>query len=177
MLRKYLEISRLFNMGLTGVAPILGAVSMWGEGQIIPLNLLILFLIGCFSHIYGFVLNDVMDVKIDKLSEELIARPLVSGTITRRNATYFAISCMILSLVLAVFFYDGIINFIFLISLLIFAYILATIYDILSKKYPGMDIFVASAVFFLILFGASTIGTPTRLAWIVAPFIIFINNT
>ena len=31
-----------------------------------------------------------------------------------------------------------------------------------------MDIFVAGAIVFLILFGASTIGTPTTLAWIVA---------
>jgi hypothetical protein len=31
-----------------------------------------------------------------------------------------------------------------------------------------MDLFVAGAVFFLILFGASTIGTPTTLAYVVA---------
>jgi hypothetical protein len=31
-----------------------------------------------------------------------------------------------------------------------------------------MDIFVVGAVFFLIVFGAYTIGTPTQLAWIVA---------
>jgi 4-hydroxybenzoate polyprenyltransferase len=59
-------------------------------------------------------------------------------------------------------------SYLFLLSILLFAYILATIYDITSKKYPGMDFFVASAVFFLIIFGASTIGTPTALAWIVA---------
>lgn len=168
MLRRYLEISRLFNMGLTGVAPILGAVSMWGEAPTSLFKLFILFSIGCFSHIYGFVLNDVMDVKIDKLSKELTARPLVSGTITRKKAAYFAIFCMIFSLILTVFFYEELMSYIFLISILIFAYILATIYDIQSKKYPGMDFFVASAVFFLILFGASTVGTPTSLAWIVA---------
>ena len=168
MFRKYLEISRLFNMGFTGVAPILGAVSMWDEGTTSLIKLFILLCIGCFSHVYGFVLNDVMDVKIDKLSKDLMARPLVSGTITRKKSAYFAISCMILSLILTIFFYKELNSYLSLISILIIAYIFATIYDILGKKYPGMDFFVASAVFFLIIFGASTVGTPTSLAWIVA---------
>jgi len=155
-------------MGLTGVAPILGALSMWNVGETPIYKLFILFCIGCFSHVYGFVLNDVMDVKIDKLSKELTARPLVSGTITRKKAAYFAISCMIASLVLSAFFYEEFFSYIFLLSILLFAYGLATIYDVTSKKYPGMDFFVASAVFFLIIFGASTLGTPTSLAWIVA---------
>jgi len=33
MLRDYLEITRLFNMGLTGIAPVLGALSMWTTGN------------------------------------------------------------------------------------------------------------------------------------------------
>lgn len=168
MLRKYLEISRLFNMGLTGVAPILGALSMWDIDETPQYKLIILFVIGCFSHIYGFVLNDVMDVRIDKLSTELTARPLVSGTITKKNAAYFAISCMIASLILTLFLFEELVSYLFLLSILIFAYVLATVYNIGSKKYPGMDFFVASAVFFLIIFGASTVGAPTTLAWIVA---------
>jgi len=168
MFTEYLKLSRSFNMGLTGIAPVLGALSMWNNGQISLLGLFILFLIGCLSHIFGFVLNDVMDVKIDKLSKELSARPLVSGKITRRKAVYFVIFCMIISFVLSIFFYNNANGFVFIISILILAYIFATIYNIASKKYPGMDFFVAGAVFFLILFGASTIGTPTSLAWIVA---------
>jgi 4-hydroxybenzoate polyprenyltransferase len=155
-------------MGLTGVAPVLGAVSMWDIESTSLFKLFILFCIGCLSHIYGFVLNDVMDVKIDKLSKELTARPLVSGTITRKKAAFFAISCMIVSLMLTGFFYQGIMSYLVLFLILLLAYIFATIYDIASKKYPGMDFFVAGAVFFLIIFGASTLGTPTTLAWIVA---------
>ena len=168
MLRKYLEISRFFNMGLTGVAPVLGALSMWGIGETHLYKLIVLFAIGCFSHVYGFVINDVVDIKVDKLSRELITRPLVSGTITRKKATYFAISCMIASFLLSIIFFNEMISYLILISILILAYILATTYDIASKKYPGMDIFVASAVFFLIIFGANTVATPSTLAWIVA---------
>jgi 4-hydroxybenzoate polyprenyltransferase len=64
MMRKYLEISRLFNMGLTGVAPVLGALSMWTLSGTTLFQLFVLFCIGCFSHVYGFVINDLIDVNI-----------------------------------------------------------------------------------------------------------------
>jgi len=155
-------------MGLTGVAPVLGALAMWNVDTLTPLKLVILFIIGGLAHSYGFVLNDVIDIKVDKLSKDLIARPLVRGSITRKRAAFFAVSCMIGSFLLSLVFFSELRSYIFLILILLLAYFIATVYDIASKKYPGMDLFVAGAVFFLILFGASTIGTPTRLAYIVA---------
>jgi len=168
MIRKYLEISRLFNMGLTGVAPVLGALSMFAVHSSTLLQLFLLFVIGCLAHTYGFVLNDIIDVPVDKLSKDLSLRPLVNGSITLRHATMFAFGCLILSFLLTVFFYTNKTQYLIIVFVLIIAYLLATVYDTLSKKYPGMDLFVASAVFFLILFGAATVGTPTSLAWVVA---------
>ena len=172
MIRKYLEISRLFNMGLTGIAPVLGALSMWTISEVTLFQLFVLFCIGCFSHVYGFVINDLIDIKVDKLSNELFARPLVSGSISRKKAAIFAVACMIFSFILSIFFYKGLVSYILLFSILISAYILATIYNFASKKYPGMDFFVAGAIFFLILFGAATISTTQLLSnpliWIVA---------
>lgn len=176
MIREYLKLSRLFNMGLTGVAPVLGALAMWNVNQTSLPMLFILFIIGCLSHIYGFVLNDVIDIKVDQLSTDLKERPLVSGTISRNKAKYFAISCMILSWIFAVFFYFyrdmSILAFLIVLSILLFADFLSTIYNFVSKKYPIMDIFVASAIFFLILFGAATVShvhiLSTPIVWIVA---------
>jgi len=168
MLRDYIEITRLFNMGLTAVAPVLGALSMWNVGTSSLSKLFILFIIGCLAHIYGFVINDVIDIKVDKLSKELSARPLVRGSITRRRAAFFAISCMVGSFLLSFVFFSEPLRYLLLAFILLIAYFLATVYDIASKKYPGMDLFVACAIFFLILFGASTIGTPTILGYIVA---------
>lgn len=168
MLRDYLEITRLFNMGLTAVAPVLGALSMWDVGTLSLLELFFLFIIGCLAHAYGFVLNDVIDIKVDKLSKELTTRPLVRGSITRKRAIWFAVICMIGSFLLSFIFYSEPQRYLLLLLILLAAYLLATVYDIASKKYPGMDLFVASAIFFLILFGASTIGPPTKLAFVVA---------
>ena len=155
-------------MGLTAVAPVLGALSMWDVGTLSLLELFFLFIIGCLAHAYGFVLNDVIDIKVDKLSKELTTRPLVRGSITRKRAIWFAVICMIGSFLLSFIFYSEPQRYLLLLLILLAAYLLATVYDIASKKYPGMDLFVASAIFFLILFGASTIGPPTKLAFVVA---------
>ncbi len=160
-------------MGLTGVAPVLGALSMWTISEVTLFQLFVLFCIGCFSHVYGFVINDLVDIKVDKLSNELFARPLVSGSISRKKAAIFAVACMIASFVLSILFYKELVSYILLISILIFAYTLATIYNFASKKYPGMDFFVAGAIFFLILFGAAVTASIEQLLsnpliWIVA---------
>jgi 4-hydroxybenzoate polyprenyltransferase len=168
MLRDYIELTRLFNMGLTAVAPVLGALSMWDVGSLELWRLCVLFLIGSMSHIYGFVINDVIDIRLDKLSKDLSARPLVRGSITRRAAVIFAISCMIGSFLLSLVFFSDMFRYLVLAGILFIAYFLATVYNIASKKYPGMDLVLASAIFFFILFGAWTIGAPTNLAYIVA---------
>ena len=172
MLREYIKLTRPFNLALTGIAPMLGALSM-NENNLF--SLFVLFIIGCLSHIYGFVFNDYLDVEIDKTSKELSQRPLVSRAIKRKNAFFFAVGSMILSWVLALYFFSSLHNFLMLISVLIFADILATIYNFVSKKTPGMDFFVASAVFFLIIFGALTVSLNLTKFVLVVALIGFIQ--
>jgi 4-hydroxybenzoate polyprenyltransferase len=74
---------------------------------------------------------------------------------------------------MSILFYKELASCVLLISILIFAYVLATIYNFASKKYPGMDFFVAGAIFFLILFGAAATASIEQLLsnpliWIVA---------
>ena len=94
-------------MGLTGVAPVLGALTMWQDGNTEILSYFVLFLIGCLAHVYGFVLNDLVDIKVDKLSKELFARPLVRESISRKKATYFAVICMIASFILSIYYFNS----------------------------------------------------------------------
>ena len=174
MLRDYLEVSRFFNMGLTGIAPVLGALCMYPNPPLTAIQqgeIAVLFLIGCLAHTYGFVVNDVLDFKIDALSRDLTARPLVSGNITRRQAMGFALLCVVLTLALTIpFYYTATSRYFILLFTLFVAYGLATVYNTFSKKLPGMDFFVAGAVFVLILFGAATVGPIAHnpLPWIVA---------
>lgn len=167
MIREYLKLARSFNSFLTGISPVMGAIAM---GKFELLHLLLLFLIGFFGHTYGFVLNDILDYRIDKLNKELIDRPLISGTISIRKAWIFAIISMAISFLIAIYLSYTTARFFPLIILLLSASVI-TVYDIISKKYPLMDIFSSTAVFLLILYGATTISGSlynlSTLAWIV----------
>ena len=166
-IREYLKLARSFNAVLTGVSPVMGAIAM---EQYNIFTLFILFLIGFFGHTYGFVLNDILDYKIDKTSVEISDRPLLSGTITLKKASAFAFFSMIISVILAFYLAYKMDNY-FPIIILVFSAIFITIYDFISKKLPAMDIFVGLGIFTLVLYGASinetSIFNVTKLAWIV----------
>jgi len=178
-LAEYLKLARSFNLALTAVAPVLGALAM-GESSL--LRLVLLFLVGAGAHIFGFVLNDYIDMRIDTLSTELRQRPLVSGTITPNKALGFALGGLVLMMSLGYLLVMGHPRAVVVLG---FAALLATIYNLISKQLAGMDIFVASAVFFLCVFGAVSAAPDheilyvTRLGWIVCTLgglqVLFMN--
>lgn len=190
-LAEYLKLARSFNLALTAVGPVLGALAM-GEQSL--LRLAMLFIVGTGAHVYGFVLNDYIDMQIDGLSGELRQRPLVSGTITPRAALSFALSGLVVMLLLGYLSMSVssslnttagllVVGRPRVMAVLVIAAILATIYNLVSKQLPGMDIFVAGAVFFLCVFGAAStagdIDYVSRLGWIVCTLgglqVVFMN--
>ncbi len=167
MIREYLKLARSFNAVLTGISPVMGAIAM---GQYDIGMLFILFLIGFFGHSFGFVFNDIIDYNIDKTSKEISDRPLISGTISLRNAWIFAFLCMFLAFFIAFLIaYQSSIYYPLLILAVSASFI--AIYDLISKKLPFMDVLVAIGIFFFILYGASTqvksLSELTFLTWIV----------
>jgi len=170
MIREYLKLSRSFNAVLTGVSPVMGAIAMEQYNIFI---LFLLFLVGFFGHTFGFVFNDIIDYKIDKSSEEISDRPLVSGTISIKKAWIFAIASIIFAFIIAL--YIAIINqYFFPVLILVVSAFFILLYDLISKKYPFMDIFVSLGIFFLILYGAfygknsvKSIYDISKLTWIV----------
>ena len=173
VIREYLKLARSFNAVLTGISPVMGAIAM---EQYNITYLLLLFLIGFFGHTYGFVLNDIIDFRIDKSSREISDRPLVSGTISMKNAGMFALASMVLAFILAFYIAFSTQSYFPIVILAISGFFIS-LYDFISKKYPFTDIFVAAGVFFLILYGAfygynqgssvNTIYDITLIGWIV----------
>jgi len=165
--REYLKLARSFNAVLTGISPVLGAIAMEHFNVI---DLFLLFLVGFLGHAFGFVFNDIIDYKIDKTSKEISDRPLLSGTISIKNAWIFAILMIILAFLIALFISYKNENY-FPVILLAISAACIIIYDLTSKKLPGMDIFVALGVFFLILYGTAisinSLYEIKQLAWIV----------
>jgi 4-hydroxybenzoate polyprenyltransferase len=114
---------------------------------------LVLFIIGLFYHVYGYVLNDYADIETDKQSVDLTKKPLVSGIIPKSHALLISIGALIVSYVLVLFYYRAII------PLLLFtiAILLGGIYDLYGKKVPGFsDFIIAGSLMFAFFFGAST---------------------
>jgi 4-hydroxybenzoate polyprenyltransferase len=173
MIREYLKLARSFNAVLTGVSPVMGAIAMERFDLV---TLFLLFCVGFLGHTYGFVLNDIIDYRIDKTSKDISDRPLISGTIPINNAWWFAVGSMFIAFIIAVYLSNAN-NIYFPLLLLLVSAIFISIYNLISKRFPAMDIFVALGVFFLILFGAgfglrdgipiSSISDITPLAWIV----------
>jgi 4-hydroxybenzoate polyprenyltransferase len=151
-IKEYGKLARSFNMALTGMGPVFGALAMFETS---PWRLLTLFILGCGAHIFGFVLNDYIDARIDKHSDELSERPLVSGTITPGKALAFATFGLFIMLFLGLLLIWPNVLPAFLILLL--AGGSSTFYNLVSKRAPGMDVFVAGAVGLLTLFGSSTV--------------------
>ena len=167
MIREYLKLARSFNAVLTGISPVMGAIAMQ---QYDIITLILLFLIGFLGHTFGFVFNDIIDYNIDKSSKEISDRPLISGTISLKNARIFAFSSMAIAFFIAFYLAVTTERYFPLIMLAISAFLIA-LYDLVSKKFPLTDIFVAIGVFFLIVYGAitttGTLNSLTPLTWIV----------
>lgn len=164
--KEYLKLARSFNSFLTGVSPVMGAIAM---GMFDLRHLILLFLVGFFGHTYGFVINDIFDYEIDKHNKELKDRPLISGTISMKEAWFFAVFSIAMSFIIAIYLAYTTQKY-FPLIILVLSALTITFYDKISKKLPLMDIFDSIAVFLLILYGATTITNDldiTTLAWIV----------
>lgn len=167
MIREYLKLARSFNAVLTGISPVMGAIAMQQYNSV---HLLLLFFVGFLGHTYGFILNDILDYKIDKSSKEISIRPLVSGTISIKKAWTLALASMIAAFIIAIYLASITHSYFSLIILIISAFFV-TLYDFISKKFYFGDFVVASGIFFLILYGATTVNENicqiSNIAWLV----------
>ena len=145
-IKEYAKLSRSFNIAFTGMAPVLGAVSVGEYGFS---TLFLLFIIGCLGHMYGFALNDYLDIDVDKESSELSERPLVKRSISKKGALAFTAASLFYALLLCAVFFPNIVALV----LLGLSSVLVTLYNLTNKKLPGVDIILSASIFTLILFG------------------------
>ena len=176
-MKKILAYARLLRIpGLGGLAipPVIGAKSV---GHYVIDDLALLFVIGAIAALYGFILNDYADVEIDRLSEELRGRPLVSGEISKKTALMICVFFILISfLIIFILWYGETLDFLKLgaISSIFLAGILGSIYNFYGKKIVGADFLVSISMAFVFLFGALSFGEPTVITWVI--FILTFNN-
>jgi len=103
-MKNFASLSRLVMAPLTMSIPALGALTVgenvgWRE-------LLVLGLLGLCAHIFGFVLNDIIDFRLDKKIPSHQKHPLVTGEITHKQAWLF----VLLQVPTALFLYKFLLN-------------------------------------------------------------------
>ena len=100
----YARLLRIPGLGALAMPPVIGAMTV---GIFDIQNLLIIFILGAFAAIYGFILNDYIDVEVDKLSKALHGKPLVSGEISRTHALFISILLIFFSFLLLFYLWIG----------------------------------------------------------------------
>ncbi|RLF62886.1 MAG: hypothetical protein DRN16_00285 [Thermoplasmata archaeon] len=154
---KIIAYSRLCRLQATGLIATLSVIGAAVAGQKNPFLLGMVFIIGVFYHIFLYVLNDYVDLEVDKKSKDLQRKPLVSGVIPKQNALILTGAAIIIMYVLTIIFFP----YIQALLVLSFAVLLGIIYDCFGKKMPGVaDFIMAGSLAATFLFGASTVSNP-----------------
>jgi len=171
----YARLLRIPGLGALAIPPVIGALTV-GVSDIY--TLVILFVIGALSAMYGFILNDYADVELDKLVKDLHGKPLVSGDISKKTAINICVFFSFLAFFFMFLLWRGKILDEYKFSALlciILAGTLGSIYDLYGKKIPGSDFLVAISMSFVFLSGALAVGIPNIITWII--FILTFNQT
>lgn len=161
--RKFREIAVLCRLELAGFSfvAIFGALSsagsslpLWSAATLFANNILLVIL--------GFAHNDFMDVDTDRAAG-LAHRPLVAGTLSRYAALRVTTAAFVVNLCLAYAVFRSPRST----ALLFAAQTLALLYNALSKRLPGSDVFYAASAALLCLYGAeaSAAALPRMLPW------------
>ena len=164
---EYLKLFRLQTGATTAIAPVIGYLVLAAQlnHEINIFKLSIIFLIGIFMHIFEFVLNEYIDLEVDKRSPDLSEKPLVKGTISPGAALGVVFGSMIIVYILTFIYFFSIWSLI----LLTLAFEFGAIYDIHGKRFAGSDFTLALWIFFFCLFGASTVSLEfTGLLYLIA---------
>jgi 4-hydroxybenzoate polyprenyltransferase len=170
----YAKLLRLPGIGALGIVPVIAALTM-GITDIYPLSLI--FIIGAFASVFGFLINDFVDIELDGLVDELKKKPLVSGEVSKKNALLIAFYLAFVTFFfIALLWYKQPIDSFKLsaLSCIILAGIFGTFYDVYGKRVVGSDFFVAISVGLIFLFGALSYGQPTAIIWVI--FILTFEN-
>jgi 4-hydroxybenzoate polyprenyltransferase len=178
-LREILKLYRIHTGAASAAVPTLAVLSggaNLGTGSLV-------FVMALFHHAWAFSLNEIGDLEIDRRSDDLSGKPLVSGSIGIPTAWILSSFALLISLVTVIII--SIINGtspvvpLFLITV---ATASGIVYDLGGKKFPS-DILVSTWILFIILAGWFATGPGAEVPLgviavsIMAPLHILFNNS
>ena len=166
--REYAKLSHFQTASQLIAIPILGALATGLRIDIF--DILVLGVIGFLVNMFGFTMNEYIDVEVDTASKELSDKPLVKGTIPREHALVMAFGSLSLTFVLAGLYFPDLVA----LTMLTISIAFAGIYNLIGKQYAGVDFLLGVWAFFFCLFGAYAFTSEAGLfVYIIATLILF----
>ena len=165
MIRNIIELLKLGRIEFGGFSVgvmFSGALSL-RPSAMNSADILALFALSIFATLWGFAHNDWCDVTLDRRSPALLGRPLVCGSVSEPTALSLIVCCILASFCIIALSHSGLGAFVLLASVT-----LGWLYNELSKKLPGSDMFFAASSALLCLLGALWIAgrsQPSRQTW------------
>ena len=153
-----LRFYRIHTGAVTAALPTLAALSLGAD----TMSALLVFLVAIFHHAWGFSLNELGDLELDRRSDALKHKPLVSGALKKTFAWFLSTLSLLISLsllVLLIAINEG--GLLIPLSLFAGATVSGIVYDIKGKRFPS-DIFVALWILLLVLSTSSSLGDGFR---------------
>jgi 4-hydroxybenzoate polyprenyltransferase len=178
VISEFLKLFRLQTGATTALAPVIGYLVLAAQTgyKILLVEIFLIFVIGILMHIFEFVLNEYIDVEVDRRSPDLAEKPLVKGSVSLNAALGVVVGALIFSYVIAILFFFNLWTLIFL----TLAFQFGAIYDIHGKRFAGSDVTLGLWILFFCLFGASIVSRQfTGILYLVAGlgfFQILFNN-
>jgi 4-hydroxybenzoate polyprenyltransferase len=163
---------RFSALGATAILPLLGAASV--APRIEPALLLGLLAAALLFHCFAYVLNDVIDLPIDRLEPQRATFPLVRGMVSPAQALAFALAQVPLAFALTAWLGGGPAAF----GALALAFALMAVYNLWGKRAPFpplTDLAQGLGWAALLVYGAALAGPPAPLTAALAAFeVVFI---
>ena len=166
-LRSWCRFVRLDSAPLTMGAPVIGALVR--HPTLPAWHIAILAAIGLSAHVFGFVLNDVIDWELDQENPAQRGKPLLRGFVARSTAAGIALAQIPVSLLMSLLLphYTRTSSL-----LLLSAFGLAAVYDVFGKRlrrFPPMaDLSLGASEGVLLIWGAvASRGSVTTLVVLV----------
>lgn len=166
----YIRFARISNFGLTAMMPLLGAGSTAVQPP--PAQIFGLLMVALAFHHYGYILNDYIDLPVDRTQLRRANSPLVRGLIQPHHALWFALFQIPLA-----FFFTYLLHGSWAAHLALgVAFATGAMYDLWGKTTifpPLTDTVQGVAWASMIFYGVAIAGaSPTHLTWLLATFVV-----
>lgn len=69
----YAKLFRVPGIGALGIVPVIGTITV---GKYDLYHLTIVFIIGVFASVFGFLKNDYIDIRLDRFVDNLQKKPI-----------------------------------------------------------------------------------------------------